>query len=184
MPSADRRSVRPEFSRRIAVNRQVDPRQSFAIEATAGERAALAERFGLVSLDRLVASGTVDTLAGGTRAILRAGFEARVIQTCVVTLEPFAADLAENFVLEYAADGQPVLPAEVEIDPEEADPPEPLDDGAIDVGEAVAEHVALALDPYPRAPGAELAQGGDSSAETAADSPFKALSGLVKKRRN
>jgi hypothetical protein len=33
----------------------------------------------------------------------------------------------------------------------------PIEGGSIDLGEAVAETMALALDPYPRAPGAEAA---------------------------
>ena len=52
----------------------------------------------------------------------------------------------------------------------------------IDVGEAVAEQLALALDPYPRAPGASFAEGGES--EQPEDSPFKVLAGLVKKDKS
>ena len=36
------------------------------------------------------------------------------------------------------------------------DPPEPIEAGAIDIGELVAQYLSLALDPHPRAPGASL----------------------------
>jgi uncharacterized metal-binding protein YceD (DUF177 family) len=175
----------PEFSRRIAVDRHVEPVQAFDIEANPAERAALARRFGLVSLDRLTASGQVETLDGGRRAVLQARFDAHVVQTCIVTLDPVPADVSESFALEYAADAPSAVPADLDIDPEEMDPPEPLIEAAIDVGEAVAEHLALALDPYPRAPGAQLPPeydaGQGEEGESAKDSPFKALSGLVRK---
>ena len=63
----------------------------------------------------------------------------------------------------------------------------------IDVGKAIAEHLALALDPYPRAPGAELsaldlAPGGAEGAKEGGDtdeefvqSPFKELAKLRRK---
>ena len=39
---------------------------------------------------------------------------------------------------------------------EEDDPPDPIVDGKIDLGALAAEFVALALDPYPRKPGARF----------------------------
>jgi hypothetical protein len=42
------------------------------------------------------------------------------------------------------------------VDPDAPDPPELLVGNTLDVGEAIAEHLALALEPYPRAPGAEF----------------------------
>ena len=61
-------SARPEFSRRLTVDRMAATPQSFAIEANAAERAALARRFGLLSLDELRAEGTLETMAGGEGA--------------------------------------------------------------------------------------------------------------------
>ena len=45
---------------------------------------------------------------------------------------------------------------EVDLSLDEEDPPDPIVGGIIDIGEAVAEHLALALEPFPRAPGAEF----------------------------
>jgi hypothetical protein len=62
------------------------------------------------------------------------------------------------------------------VEPEEEEPPEPVGPRGIDLGEAVAQQLALALDPYPRAPGAALPE--DLRAETGAESPFAVLERL------
>jgi uncharacterized metal-binding protein YceD (DUF177 family) len=180
--------IRPEFSRVLLVDRNVPPQQDFRIEANAAERAALAKRFGLVALDALQAEGSLETLDKGQRAILRAHLQAKVVQSCIVTLEPVAAEIDEEFTLEYDADADPAaldepeVPEDLEVFLEEPDPPDPLIDGRVDVGEAVAEHLALALDPYPRAPGVNFE--GSTAADLLEESPFKALAGLVKKTRS
>ena len=58
--------VTPEFSRKLPVHRGVEPLQSFKIEATTAERAALAKRFDLIALDSFTAEGALTTLDGGT----------------------------------------------------------------------------------------------------------------------
>jgi uncharacterized metal-binding protein YceD (DUF177 family) len=177
----------PEFSRRIPVHRTVEPVQNFHIEANEGERVALAERFDLISLDAFTAEGTVTTLDKGRRAVLRGRIAARVVQRCVVTLEPVAAEVVEEFSLEYADDAAMALAVkEIELDPDAPDLPDPLEGEAIDVGEAAAEHLALSLDPYPRKPGAHIpgveGEGDPESGDPAAkNSPFTALARLVRK---
>ncbi|MFN4282655.1 MAG: YceD family protein [Alphaproteobacteria bacterium] len=185
----------PEFSRRLPVHRGVEPVQSFAYEANADERAALAKRFGIIAIDSFAAEGTLATLDGGRRASLRGRVRAHVVQSCVVTLEPVGADIDESFALDFADDAAvAAIEKELELDPEAADPPDPLEGEAVDVGEAAAEQLALALDPYPRAPGAVLPGKlvGESAGETLEDaaesegstpknSPFKALARLVRK---
>jgi hypothetical protein len=69
----------------------------------------------------------------------------------VVTLEPVASRVEDRFMLLYghAQDeaGEVVLSGEAEL-------VEPISGGTLDLGEAVAQQLSLALDPYPRAPGA------------------------------
>lgn len=183
--SADR--IRPEFSRPLPVDRGSPPRRTFAIEATEAERAGLAKRFGLVSLAGLRAEGLLESLDDGRRAHLTARLTAQVVQSCVVTLAPVSAAIDESFVRDYDVDADPAalsepeIPEDIEAFLAEADPPDPLIGGIVDVGEAVAEQLALALDPYPRAPSASFA--GSEGQEATEDSPFKALAGLVKKGR-
>jgi len=180
----------PEFPRKLPVHRGVEPVQAFKIEATAAERTALAKRFGLIALDSFIAEGTLTTLNGGRRALLRGHIAAKVVQRCVVTLEPVADVIGEAFALDYADDATAaVIEKELELDPEAADPPDPLVDETVDVGEAAAEHLALSLNPYPRLPGArlpgepaeELPSPAESETSVPKNSPFMALTRLVRK---
>jgi uncharacterized metal-binding protein YceD (DUF177 family) len=180
------RSPTPELSRRIAVASVPEDGEEFRIEATDVERQALARRFDLVELPSLRAEGVLTTSGHGRRARMEGRLRAEVVQSCVVTLEPVAAEIDETFVRIFSADS--VGPASEAVDLDADDPPDPIVGGAIDIGEAVAEEFGLALDPYPRARGAvldqsepEVSQSGDAPAENRRESPFAALRGLVKK---
>jgi uncharacterized metal-binding protein YceD (DUF177 family) len=141
----------PEFSRMVDVPRVAGRVARHAIAADDQERAALAQRFGLVALDRLEAELRIELLRGGMVRI-EAALAADLTQECVVTLEPVPAKIEESFALLY---GPPEAAREVVIDGE-AETVEPLEGARIDVGEAVAQQLSLALDPFPRAPGATL----------------------------
>jgi len=154
----------PEFSRPIAADRIGRDGYQVTIEAGPAERAALTARFGLVSVDALTARCRLRQVAGGMIE-LTASFEATVTQLCVVTLEPFPARVADEFTQRYALDPQRLrkLADESELfDPDADDPPEALQEGGIDLGEAVAQHLSIALDPFPRAPGVTFEGVGDS----------------------
>lgn len=147
--------LQPELSRLVPVDKLVEGEVHEAIIANAEERAALARRFGLLALDRLEARLRLDH--GGESLIRVTGrFEAEVIQACVVSLEPVHNLLEEAFSALYTLAPAPVE-HDIVIDPETEEPPEPAGPRGIDLGEAVAQQLALALDPYPRAPGAKLA---------------------------
>jgi uncharacterized metal-binding protein YceD (DUF177 family) len=77
--------------------------------------------------------------------------QARIVQTCVVTLEPFESDLAEAFAVRFVPEAE--VAEEIDF---EAEDEIPYAGAAIDLGEAAAEQLALALDPYPRKPGVAL----------------------------
>jgi uncharacterized metal-binding protein YceD (DUF177 family) len=107
------------------------------------------------------------------------------VQACVVTLEPVRAQLSEDFTVAFGA-VRPAAEGEVIIGLDEEDPAEELTDGRIDLGEVVAQQLAVALDPYPRAPGADdrFAQSDqEESAAKGGNTPFAALAGL-RPRRN
>lgn len=173
-----------EFSRPIAVYDIVGERVSFRIEASVEERAALAERFGLLRLDGLSAEGWVIREAGGQRFRLRGRFSAAVVQSCVVTLEPVSSTVEQSFEELFAADvvdewGDPSKAhCEVILSQDSEPAPVPLVDGQIDVGELVAEELALGLNSFPRAPGATFAGYDPQSAdigEQGQRSPFAVL---------
>jgi len=163
-----------EFSRPVALDRATVEPHFREIVATEDERAALVQRLGLVALDRL--SARLSWRREGNGLICLEGeLDAQVTQSCVVTLEPVAARVSDRFV-RYFAHGTVPAEDEVVIDPEADDPPEPLGDGPVDVGEIVAQQLALALDPYPRAPGSALPA--DAGRATPGESPFRVLAAL------
>lgn len=145
-----------EFCRPIPVEELGDDIVEEHIEADAGEREALASRLGLSKLKSLVANLELRRPKGGTLVRVQGDFEAEVVQTCVVSLEPVDARITETFEGVYTLAPALDMPVEQEFSLADDDPPEPVEQGVIDMGEAVVQQLAVALDPYPRRPGAEL----------------------------
>src|SRR3990170_2099682 len=173
---------RGEFSRLVAADRLGDTAMTREIEAAPAERAAVARRLGLLALDGLTASVELRRLRGG---LVRVGgrFEAAVVQACVVTLEPVPARVAADFAVLYAV--RPLAEERVaNVAADAEDPPEPMIDGKIDLGETVVQQVAVVLDPYPRSPGAEVPAeyAGADAEDGRPGGPFAALAGLKDER--
>jgi uncharacterized metal-binding protein YceD (DUF177 family) len=166
--------VIPEFFRPERLDTIGAGERSVAIEANEGERAALAVRFGLKALDRLAADFAIRREAAGV--IVRGHVSAAVVQACVVTDEPVPDRIEEDVALRFVAEGAPEAD-ELELGEDAVDTVF-FSGSAIDLGEAAAETMALALNPYPRAPGATeaLRAAGVISEEEAG--PFGALAGL------
>jgi uncharacterized metal-binding protein YceD (DUF177 family) len=164
----------PDFSHTVAVADRPD--REVRIEAKADERAALARRLGLVALDSLEATIRLLVKAGGRVVRLRGTLRAEVIQSCVVTMEPMRSRIEIPFERHYEAAEGLGTPAVVDIALDGEEAPEPLVDGTIDLGKAVAEQLALEIDPFPRIPGAAF-NGYVSAAASRVESsgPFAAL---------
>ncbi len=166
----------PEFSRIVRLNEIGDGTRERTVEANAQERAALARRFGLLALDRLEAR--LHIVPEAKSWLLSGTLRADLAQPCVATGEPVPATLdlpfAVRFVRNLESGGDT---EEVELSEEDCDLME-LDGERIDMGETVAQSLALNLDPYPRAPDADavLRKHGVLSEEDAG--PFAALKGL------
>jgi uncharacterized metal-binding protein YceD (DUF177 family) len=136
---------KPEFSRLVPLTRLGAEPYYQEIEATSAEREAVARRFDLVSLDRLAARVSLARKTGDAIR-LDAEFEAEFLQSCVVSLEPVAGTISQSFTLVYGAEGQ-----QEEIVLAVDEPAfEPLSGEAIDIGEAVAQELSLALPDFPR----------------------------------
>ena len=173
----------PEFSRPIPRDRLGGRVVVEEIAAASQERAALARRFGLLGLDLLAA--TLRMESGGGKGLLRLDghLSAEVTQACVVTLEPVASRIEEDFTLLFSLDAGPVPASagarEVVVDPEAEEPPEALGPGGLDLGEVAVQQLALALNSYPRAPGAALSEAETpESAPDAPTGPFAVLEDL------
>lgn len=169
----------PEFSRPLAVDTLGEEERRLKVEAEEGERAALARRFGLVAIGRLAADLTLTRT--GAEVALRGTLSASVTQACAATGAPVEAEVEAPFDILFRPPPEGARRDE-EVELGEGEMDVVFYDGAtIDVGEAVAETLALNLDPYPRAPGAEqaLAAAGVKSEEEAG--PFDALAALREK---
>jgi uncharacterized metal-binding protein YceD (DUF177 family) len=123
---------------------------TFVVEANPTERAALAQRMNLPEIHRLVCIFELGR-AQGAAVPATGSLVARVTQTCVISLDPFDTDIAEDFAVRF-------VPAGTESDELDLDAVDeiPYEGDMLDLGEATAEQLALALDPFPRKPGAEL----------------------------
>ncbi|AQR74479.1 DUF177 domain-containing protein [Sphingomonas sp. LM7] len=166
----------PEFPRLHRLDQIGVGETRVDIEASAEERAALARRFDIVGIDRLTARFTLRSDAIG---ILATGhLSAAVTQTCGVTGDLLPADIDENFAIRFLSEPrQDETHDEVELAEEDLDTVF-YTGSALDLGEAAAETLALALDPFPRSPRAAevLRQAGVITEEEAA--PLGALAGL------
>lgn len=173
---------KPLLSRTIETGSIGDNGVFERIEATEAERTAIAAGFNLISVDSLTAD--LDIGRSGAGLITVDGvLKADVVHTCVVSLEPAPQRIDEPFHVTLAPAGSKEAPpepkpgAEVMVDPER-DQPEVVAGPSIDFGGIVLEHLSLALDPYPRAPGAKLPAEPAVGADGPVQSPFAALAEL------
>lgn len=185
---------KPEFRRLVAAH-EVSPKgTSIPFEADKAECAALARRFGIPGISRLSGVARLRPWRK-TGLTLDCAYEAELARECVVTLEPITEEISEEFTQHYLPDEQIERDArfsgadekEILIDPEVVEPPEPFLDGdRVDYGEAVAEQLSLAMEPYPRKPGAtfegpvEEAPQEEADAGEERENPFAILEKLKK----
>ena len=160
------------------LSRPVDVRQSDGktdrIVANEAERAALASRFGLVSVDRLEAEVL---LSRKDRTVTASGrLSADIVQSCAVSAEDLPVTIDEElsfrFVPERGDHG-----GEVELDAQDCDEIE-YAGTSFDLGEAVAQSLGLAIDPYATGPQADEARREAGLLNPEDTGPFAALKGL------
>ena len=141
-----------EFAHLLPLN-QIRDGERIELSANEAERQRIGERLGLRSLDRLDAHATLERKGGIIRAHGR--LKAALCQSCVVTDEPVDAHSDEAFDIYFLPEPTSDSSAE-EIELQESDCDVVFHDGsAIDLGEAIADTLALTLDPYPRSAGAD-----------------------------
>lgn len=162
--------ARPYDTSRLPVGEQV-------LVATADECAALAARFGLVAVNSL--TGRITLTAQGPVICAQGTLEADVVQSCAVSGEDLPVRIEEPVSLRF-------VPApnshadEVELEAEDLDEIE-IEGTRFDLGEALAQTLALAIDPYLEGPGAEAARRQAGLLGEGEAGAFGALKGLLKK---
>lgn len=179
----------PAWSALLSVAETPPQGVDLVIEADASQRARLAELNGLAALAR--ATATLHVERRGREGLHVTGeVRARATQVCVVTLEPFEAEIVEPVDVEFEPARAPKSPREAdermsrrrrdarppaEEDEEgmdDLDAPDQIVDGKVDLGALASEFLTLGVDPYPRKPGAAFEE---PRAAGASVSPFARL---------
>lgn len=153
----------------------------------ASDTARIAEAYSLIALEDV--SARFELRRWRKEGVALDGrLRAKASQACVVTLAPVEQEIDETFSMRFDPDAASLAgddDGEIDIDAFAEDPPDLLEGGRIDLGAILCEQLALALDPFPRAPGAELPEGfGDAddgdAEEERKPSPFAVLGRLRK----
>ncbi|MGJ0392949.1 MAG: YceD family protein [Methylocystis sp.] len=173
---------KPPLSRPLSISEVSPEGLDVQIVASESERAALAEMNALPAVHSLEATlrarrwrGDGLEVTGELRALVR--------QACVVTLDEFDSEVVESIELRFAPPKDAPRPRSRRHAPEpeiieqnalDEDPPDPLVGGVADLGAVISEFLTLALDPYPRRPGAEFVEPAPEE-EAGVVSPFSTL---------
>ena len=165
----------PEFSR------PVDPRQlraePLSLVADEAERAALAERFGLVAIERLEAE--IALAADGEAVDASGTLAAEIVQSCAVSGDDLAVAIREPLALRFVPE-TPIAEEEIELEADELDEI-PYPGTTFDLGEAVAQSLALAIDPYATGPDADRVRREKGLLDEQASGPLASALAALKK---
>jgi uncharacterized metal-binding protein YceD (DUF177 family) len=165
----------PEFSRPWDL-RQIDDRP-VRLEANEQERAALAQRFEIIAIGTLTATLTLERQAEVVHA--HGTLHAEIVQACAVSGEDLKITIEEPLALRFAPESS-VENEELELAADDLD--EMAYSGTVlDLGEAVAQSLGLAIDPYAVGPDAERVRREAGLLDEGSSGPFAALAALRKK---
>lgn len=139
-----------EFSVPVDVTQLPSAGRDYSISAKDFERKRVAARLNILEINELSAQVHLEPAIGNLIQV-SGRLTAKVVQACVVSLEPLRATIEEDFAVTFTRVA-PKASAEIDLDPND-EPPEAIYGDVLDIGETVVEQLVLLLDPYPRAPG-------------------------------
>jgi uncharacterized metal-binding protein YceD (DUF177 family) len=172
---------KPAFSYPVKVGNISANAVTVRLEANEAERKALGDLWGVLEVQSLAAELQIARWKkDGVK--IKGQVKARIVQACVVTLEPVQSEIDEPVEAIFVPEGSRLAriaandSGEMILDPEGPDLPDTFTGDTIDVGLAVTEHAALAIDPYPRKQGASFGERIESSEkDDVRPNPFAAL---------
>ena len=172
------KDLNPEFSYIIDTARLPAKGENVEISANDAQKKALAKRLGLEKIDSFQVDALVRPLnkhqvrATGT-------VKGKISQTCVVSLQPFDAEVEDSFnVLFEEPNPADLTLNEIDLDmSDEEEDVDVLENNKIDLGEIAVEYFSLALDPFPHAPNARFS---DKIEDEPRKNAFSALEKLKK----
>jgi uncharacterized metal-binding protein YceD (DUF177 family) len=175
---SDKQSPKPPLSHKISIASLPRMGQRIVIKTSELIRKQIADQLELPSIQMLEAQFHIVPSRSGLVRVT-GEVKAKLEQVCIVSLEAFPFEINETVDLRFVEADKLEKPTKAEIERtlEDEDPPDPIYDGAIELGELAVEFVALALEPFPRKPGVELPVQTNSTRE---ESPFAVLAALKK----
>ncbi|MGE0108679.1 MAG: DUF177 domain-containing protein [Bdellovibrionales bacterium] len=167
-----------ELSRLIKIDKIPRGGIEERIKARPKEREGLQKRFHLEALTRLEALINVDHTRKHMFEV-KGRLWADVVMRCVVTLEPVPLTIEDSIDVLYAPPAM-IASAEDMSELGDLDQPEPIENGGIDLGELVAQHLAMALPLYPRKEGVSFGEAEYHGDSDQAENPFVVLRDSIK----
>ncbi len=165
-----------EFSRMIDL-RQINERP-LVLEPDEAERRRLAGRFSITAIDAMKAE--LQLAVDGTTVDARGHLTARIVQACAISGEDFPVVIDEPIELRFVHPTTFQPDEEIEITADVCDEIE-YEGTTFDLGEAVAQTLALAIDPFAEGPDADRARAEHNLGGEVAIGPFAGLSVLKTK---
>ncbi len=174
--------TQPLFDAIVRIDKLPASGRSVRVDADQATRDKIAEAMKLSTVERFVADLSVVPFRGGLRAQGR--LKAHITQPSIVTFEPITQHIDEEVDRIFLPVGQTAYAAapgtEVFVDLEDDDFPDQIDGSEVDLSALLVETLALAIDPYPRREGEDLAALGLGAGEEESG-PFAALAKLKAK---
>ncbi|WP_421854254.1 YceD family protein [Novosphingobium sp.] len=166
----------PEYSYPIDLRQVNDVPLTLVPDEAARRR--LAGRFGITAIPAMQA--TVQLMREGERVTVTGRLVADVIQACRISAEDFPVHIDEPVLLRFVPPvGEIVLDEEIELTADACDEIE-YEGSAFDLGEALAQTLALAIDPFAEGPNADTFRAEHGLAGETLTGPFAALAALKK----
>lgn len=165
---------KPEFSYIIHPSELSGGEPLFELRADSRQCAALAGRFGILSVSSFVTSLRVKLLYRERIVRVRGHNRASVTQSCVTTLEPLEIQVDEKFEILFRNEN-------MEVESIRLDDVEVYEGDNLDLAEIASAELALAIDPYPRVAGGQESVPEPESEQDGNDDkphPFAALAAL------
>jgi len=167
--------IEPEFSRIIEI-RHIDD-NPLTLTATPEECAGLAKRFALVAVHSL--SVTLRLSRDGAAVLAKGRMKAQIVQSCAISAEDLPATIDETINLRFQSEAEDTPDEEIELTEDDCDQI-PFSGERIDLGEAIAQTLGLAIDPFAEGPNADKVRHEVGLLGEEALSPFAALAALKK----
>lgn len=167
----------PEFSHIVDL-RQIND-EPVVLEPNEDQRRRLAGRFGISAINAMKATLRLDV--DGNRVEAKGCLTASIVQACAISGEDFPVAINEDIALRFVPPSSPHAPdEEVEITADDCDEIE-YEGTSFDLGEAVAQSLALAIDPFAEGPDADRARAEHNLGGDVASGPFAALAAMKPK---